>query len=236
MTKLMLVSDYDGTLKSNVKNLKINIETINRFREQGNLFTISTGRNYCSIKKECKKYNINYDYLFCNNGRVLFDQNDKIIYKKNLDIEFLKELNTIITDCYGIKAVKYYNSYRETNLTFDNSIIEVFIKLNIVNNLISLKEYFETKYPDINILKYFIYTWIKQDMDKSKGLEILTEILSNEILKENIITIGNNYNDLTMLKNYKGYKILLSYPFLYGQGLKTTKEVHTLIKRLEKCN
>ena len=51
MQKLMLVSDYDGTFKSNIKNLKINIEAVNRFRENGNLFAISTARSFNSIKK-----------------------------------------------------------------------------------------------------------------------------------------------------------------------------------------
>ena len=33
----LLVSDYDGTLKPDIKNLMINIEAINEFRKKGNL-------------------------------------------------------------------------------------------------------------------------------------------------------------------------------------------------------
>ena len=40
----LLVSDYDGTLKSDVKNLKININAIKKFMDEGNTFCIATGR------------------------------------------------------------------------------------------------------------------------------------------------------------------------------------------------
>ena len=52
----LLVSDYDGTLKSDIKNLMVNIEAINEFRKKGNHFSIATGRDYYSIKKEIDKY------------------------------------------------------------------------------------------------------------------------------------------------------------------------------------
>lgn len=234
MQKIMLVSDYDGTLKSDIKNLKININAINKFREKGHLFVISTGRSYHSIKKECKKYEINYDYLFCNNGRVLFDYKDDIIYQKNFDNEILLEINSIIENHSGIKSIEYYNPYGKTDLVFNNSIIEIYLRLNILNMYPSLKKHIEDKYPDLKFSKCLIYASLKKKIDKSRGLQILADKLSDDILRENIITVGDNYNDLSMLKDFDGYRIQSSYPFLYGKGLKTTREVHTLIKKLEK--
>ena len=40
--KNMIVSDYDETLYQNAEQLKINIEAIKKFREQGNIFVLST--------------------------------------------------------------------------------------------------------------------------------------------------------------------------------------------------
>lgn len=234
MNKKMLVSDYDGTLKSNLKNLKLNIKAIKRFRKNGNLFVISTGRGYHSIKEECKQYDIPYDYLFCNDGAVLFDSNDNIIYKKNIASEILLEINSIIDSYRGIKSIEYYNAYNKTNLVLDNSIIQIFINLNIINDYNKLKKYIETNFSDIKMVKYFIYSSLTTNTNKSEGLEILANKLANEISRENIITVGDNYNDLEMLKDFNGYRMLLSYPFLFGHGLKVTKEVHTLIKKLEK--
>ena len=234
MTKLMLVSDYDGTFKSDIKNLKINIEAINKFREAGNIFAISTGRMYKSIKKECRMYNINYDYLFCNDGAVLFDSEDNIIYKETIDTKTLLEISSIINEYEGIKSIEYYNSYDKTDLVLDDSIIQILINLKILNDYKNLKKYITNKFPDIKMSKYFIYSWLTKNTDKSKGLEILANKLSNEISRENIITIGDNFNDLAMLKDFNGYRILLSYPVLYGKGLKVIPEVHRLIKKIEK--
>jgi len=234
MQRLMLVSDYDGTLKSDIKNLKININAVNKFRENGNLFAISTGRSYSSIKKECIKYNINYDYLFCNNGAVLFDSKDDIIYQKYFDNKMLLEINSIIEKCTGIKSIEYYNSYGKTDLVFNDSIIEVYLKLNILNTYQNLRKSLENKYSDLKIFKYLIYASLKKKTDKSEGLQILANKLFDDIPRENIITVGDNYNDLTMLRDFNGYRLLSSYPFLYGKGLKTTREVHTLIKKIEK--
>ena len=72
----LLVSDYDGTLKSSVKDLMLNIEAINKFREKGNLFVIITGRGK-SIREYIEEYNIPYDYLICENGAIIYDKNDK---------------------------------------------------------------------------------------------------------------------------------------------------------------
>ena len=233
MQKLMLVSDYDGTFKSNIKNLKINIEAVNRFRENGNLFAISTARSFNSIKKECIKYNIKYDYLFCNNGLVLFDDKDNVIYKKHIDNEVLLEINSIIN--YNlINSVEYYNSYRKTDLILNNSIIKVRFGLNILLSYPKLYQYIESKYTDLKISNYYIYASLKKILDKCKGLEVLADKLSSVVLRENIITVGNSFNDFSMLKSFDGYRMLFSNPFLFGSDLKTTKEVHTLMRKLEK--
>jgi len=79
----LLAVDYDGTFKSNLKNLKINIDKINQFMQSGNKFAIITGRSFKQIESEIKKYNIKYNYLVCNNGLIVFDETNKII-KYNL--------------------------------------------------------------------------------------------------------------------------------------------------------
>ena len=60
----LLVSDFDGTLFIDYPSLEKNIHAIQRFREEGNLFVINSGRNYTSLMKEIKQYQIPYDILF----------------------------------------------------------------------------------------------------------------------------------------------------------------------------
>ena len=115
-----LVSDYDGTLKSDIYNLKINISAINEFRKKGNHFAIATGRNYESIKNEINKYNIKYDYLITNDGAITFDRFDNILNVEMIDSLLLKELCNYI---YSFK--KYKNKLNVFTIPNSNEIIEI---------------------------------------------------------------------------------------------------------------
>ena len=64
------------------------------------------------------------------------------------------------------------------------------------------------------------------------GIDLLLEYLDGEIKEDDVITVGDNRNDLEMLTRYDGYKILTSYSCLYAKGIKTTREVHTLVKKM----
>ncbi len=83
----ILISDFDKTFYT--ENYDNNIKLINEFVNAGNKFVIATGRSYTSIKKEINKYNIPYNYLICNNGSVIFNEQDEIIYKYPISEEIL---------------------------------------------------------------------------------------------------------------------------------------------------
>ena len=98
----LLVSDYDGTIKTYDKNpnfvekiiFRENIKTINNFIKD-NRFVIATGRNTKSIYDETKKYKILYDYLISYNGRVIVDKNNNIINAEYINRDFFNDLFNI---------------------------------------------------------------------------------------------------------------------------------------------
>ena len=90
----------------------------------------------------------------------------------------------------------------------------------------------QNQYPELGFSKVFRHVFIKEKCDKSIGIDLLLEYLDGEVKADDVITVGDNRNDLEMLTKYDGYKILTSYPCLYGKGIKTTREVHTLVKKL----
>lgn len=90
----ILFSDYDGTLRINGKVSSKNVEAIKKFQVAGNTFAIATGRGFNSIKAECNKYGISPTYFVCNNGGAVFDANGNIIDLKTVSVELTK----IITD------------------------------------------------------------------------------------------------------------------------------------------
>ncbi len=241
MARKMLVSDYDGTLKSDLKNLMINIEAVKAFRKQGNLFTISTGRPYDSIKMECDRYGIEYDFLNCCDGSVLFDSQDNLLFANKFSRADLIALAITFQGEESIKEINYYGTHglvdvdrNKVGREDQDDIIMINLKLKLFK---SIKDYitgFEKDYPNIKFAKAFNNVFIKDEFYKSDGIQKLEEYLSGEVTRDNIITVGDALNDLKLLQEYDGFKMLTSYPCMYGKGLKTTREVHRLIKKINR--
>ena len=203
----LLVSDYDGTLKPDIKNLMINIEAINEFRKKGNHFSIATGRDYYSIKKEIDKYNIKYDYLITNDGALTLDGNDNVLSAEIIEEEIIKEFKIPNTD----------------------TIIELQLITNLFDSLDEIKSLVssDSSMKISKLYKLFLkFIFIKKDCNKSTAIKKIENNYSE------IITVGDNLNDLEMLRDYNGYKMLYSYPIMYTKNIKTTTNVHSLIKKL----
>ena len=102
----LLVSDYDQTVSTDDLSIRFNIKKINEFRKNGNLFMLSTGREYSSIKSEVKKWNIKYDYLSYADGTTMYDKNDKLIFISKMDEDGVK-ISEILKKQYGQKINIY---------------------------------------------------------------------------------------------------------------------------------
>ena len=173
----LLVSDYDNTIKPYEKNpniiektvFKKNIESINRFIENGNKFVIATGRNTKSIQDEVKKYGINYDYLIAYNGRVIIDKNNKIIYAKYID----EELSRYLFDSGLLEKYILFDEFESTENK--ENLIYIRAKLNTYKNVKELINSLRKKYPNIKIdYTYLINVLlIRHDFNKYLGIEKL---------------------------------------------------------------
>ena len=240
MERKMLVSDYDGTLCSDIKNLKLNVEAIKEFRKQGNLFTISTGRTYKSIMHQIDLFHIPYDYLICCDGTVLFDNESNLLGVDDMSKSDILVTSLVARNEKAIKEITYYDPYSEIEMdkklrnVEDNKIVVIRLKKKLLSSLKQYCKCIKSEMPHLSFATYGNEIFIKGPYNKKTGIESLEKILFGKISKENIITVGDNFNDLEMLREYDGYKMLASYPCMYGKGLKTTREVHTLIKRISK--
>ena len=77
------------------------------------------------------------------------------------------------------------------------------------------------------LYKLFLkFIFIKKYCNKSTAIKKIENNYSE------IISVGDNLNDLEMLRDYNGYKMLYSYPIMYTKNIKTTTNVHSLIKKL----
>ena len=234
--KYILFSDYDGTIKPD-ENLNLfdtilfdsNINAINKF-QQDNQFVITTARSTDSILEETKKYSIGYDYITSLDGLVTIDSKNEIVYSKIIEKDILNKIKIVLLK-HGFKKVYMYNSFGRTN-NYEN-IVMLIIDINnkdLIKYIIDILE----PYKELNI-KYNIFSrtiFISYKMNKSKGISTLLDKINIDD-KTKIITVGDNINDIEMLEDYNGYKVLLSNPYLYSKKIKTTLSVKSLIKKIE---
>lgn len=196
----ILVSDFDNTLFT--KDYLENIKKINEFVKKGNMFIIATGRNVNHLKKDIQSYNINYSYLICNDGGIIVDKFDNIIYRLDVlknDVQslfdFLNKEN--INEIYIDNGFDYFKD----NKTVVNAIIG---KIKNRKQTLKTAKKIEKKYP--NIFCYLSISWLNIVNKKaSKGEAIMFLKNKLNLKKTNIYTVGDEVNDISMNSMFNGY-------------------------------
>lgn len=232
MNKKVLVVDYDRTLFINNSDMLNNINSINKFRENGNIFIIATGRTYNSLKKEIDKYNIEYDYLILNHGSFVIKKDKSTLFHYKIDKNILFDITNYLSK-YKPKSVMYSYYTEDTNdinnpdiskitIVFQKDI-ETFKKvmMDIVkkyNNKLNI--YFTQNY-EIEI--------ISKETNKSRAIDLLMK--KANFKKENIYTIGDSYTDIDMINDYNGSCMEKSIDILKNnKNIKKYSSVSVLIK------
>ena len=93
----ILASDFDGTLTQHGTVSDKDKAAIAAWRKAGNLFGVNTGRGYCGIKTELERHQVDYDFLLCNNGGLIYENEAKPIEQKTADGEVLPSLVSLIS-------------------------------------------------------------------------------------------------------------------------------------------
>lgn len=247
MQRKLLVSDYDGTFLCD-NDISLNIDSVNNFVSNGNLFALATGRNYNSIKKETMKYNIPYDYLICNNGTSIFDSDDNLILNNSIHSSKVLKAYNYLTTLSIISTINFYDIYGNQTLKYYN-VAEIIctVKISDIRELINIKEDINTILflDSISFTRYsknfdtidfvlnndaITYLILKEYIDKKNGITFISEIES--IDKSDIYTIGNDSNDYEMLNYFNGYKMLNSRKCISSLDVPVIESVYKLIKRI----
>ena len=236
MSYKLVVTDMDGTfLNSKAQISDENLKIVKKLNERGILFSIATGRLDTMIKAYLRQIGNNNPVISCNGALVRNVTKGEFYHAQIIKREdFLKiidicKANNLIFAVYCEYTVysesvegriKYFVKYNESLCEEDK------ISINIVDNI----------YTDLNekVFKILITNdnselleRVKEDINKIPGIEAcksssnlldimaagvskgnalkdLAEIL--KIKREEIIAIGDNHNDLSMLE-YAGYAI-----------------------------
>lgn len=226
----VLVSDFDDTLFN--EQYYENVEEINRFVDIGNCFIIATGRNVNQLKRDLAKVDLKFHYLICNDGAIILDNDFNIIRRTDINsdvtLKILKELKkdsniieVLIDDGFNYFTDKIENTnailgrYREPTKAFER-----------IENLME-------KFPDIK--GYLSYNWINiinKNTSKGEAIKYLAEKLN--LNKNQIYTVGDGINDVSMNEMFKGYYMEgISHPKLVSVSRGSVKSVKELIQLIK---
>lgn len=235
----LLVSDYDGTLSTNKYDMKINCEYLNNFINSGNKFVLSSGRPLISIKRQIEMYNIPYSYIASSDGSYLFDKNDNLLLANHMSKKIIDEIDDLKK--LDIYREIQYSRPRYNGTTVDNdeigSIAFVIEKDNITDEFLYL--YNKLKENNSNDYQFETYGYDKRyfymvrpkGVNKSVPIRFLEKKL--KIPKSKIYTIGDNNNDIEMIRDYNGFMIGDNED-VEKVALKKYNSVHELIKDINK--
>ena len=206
----LVVSDLDGTLLSNFHVPNSNKSSIQRIREKGIKFCITTGRTIQSTKnilKEIGTYNEENEYSILFNGCVIIEnKNNKVLFFKGIDFEISNKLFEIgkkydvMLLVYSIDNCFVWKSY-EKEIERQKSYEELLTFMDDLNiNFIKEKNIQITKIVFVNEDHNYLLK-IKEELDKIFGNEISISTSANMYLEINAKNV-NKGNALEWLANY----------------------------------
>lgn len=213
----LLVSDFDGTLHTCDEVMEMNVKKIQDFIDQGNIFMLSSGRSYESLKAKMKLYNIPVSYMATEDGSHLFDKRGRLIHEVTMSKDILSDIDPII-ELGRHKELQFgtTRAYLHERTDKDISSVNFVIDEDKINNdFIFEWEKLKLKHPDYEYLVYgyfiknhgmvYYYCIKPKNIDKSIPVSKLAEL--KKLSKNSIFTIGDGDNDIPMIKEFNGFMI-----------------------------
>ena len=225
----IIASDFDNTLfVKDEKTVKKNIESINSFIKKGNIFIVVTGRMYTDLKQELDKYNIKYSYLICEDGTKIFNNLDYSIKDYLLPTEKVERIEEIFKE----RNLDYFldDGYNITNNK--NDCIKINSKITDREIYTKLLEEIKSK---VDVYAYLSREYLNiTDSEASKSIA-LKYLMENEKYSLNdLYVIGDDVNDIEMIKDFNGYTMTNHTDLLDGVGKKEFATLSDFIDYVEK--
>ena len=245
------ITDYDGTLKPLKSEVpKSNIEAIQRWRKAGNKFGIATGRNINLLEFELKNYDITLDFAICVNGAVIFDKNKNILHSVKIPPSIIKDFielpmvkdvdNEMIVCCewkifsirpYAEMPVELIPEIKLNEAAQLKDAVQFGIKFKTADEALNAAAELNKIFPMLNGNPNRNYLDINmRGVDKKYGIEKLIEIM--DWTDNQILVIGDDSNDLPMIKHFNGFTVKTAAPFMHEAAVKVYNSVGDMLDNL----
>ncbi len=190
--------DLDGTLLKDFKTInKEDIEALKKAQDNGITVSIATGRLDYEIKMLMQKYQIK-GYRISQNGAVVFDDNNQLVYEKSLSYQ---DIMKILEALKGHHIIVFFQ-------TADAYIVE---KKHPIVSEFEKSQTFITYIENMNILNeldHYEFVTISVWAEEGHNIEIKKQL--DKILPKHVVTyVSSKYTlDITSAVNSKGNAIV----------------------------
>lgn len=238
MNRILLVSDLDGTLLDTAQRISPeNIEAIRRFREQGGIFTLATGRMEQSVIPFVQTLQLDVPVIVYNGARIYSPATGEVLYDRHLPLtqELWDRLLEQADDAVGIflyRGGEVYTPFRNEIvekherkdrvpciLLTDRNVFGDVTKLLLISDDLEKLKRFECIVEDSGMPNEMIYSeWnylevLPPDVSKGVALQELQRILNLE--NAYTMAVGDNLNDLSMVRcANRGFAVENAHPDL----------------------
>lgn len=229
MNKL-LVSDFDRTLYVDSDISQENLRALEKWKQNGNLFAIATGRGERSLREKLCKYHTEPDYLICNNGARVVDRKGKILFERTIEDDIawdiikglIQEYHMPVDATLKNRKIHVFNTLQEFE-QICRGILQIHLRFKDADQTQKATEMVNLHYGKV---KAFANEWnldiVCSGVDKAEGVTIL---LKTTGWQGRVITVGDSYNDLCMLKRFGGYTMSSADEKMRNQALYICKSV-----------
>lgn len=229
---MIVISDFDNTLypHSNVSQFQANLKMVQKFRQSGNLFCLASGRNVSSLTRAWPEYKQYLDYVILENGATCLDIDGKLLFQYSIQKSIVQNICQTIADNFTspIAFVYYYKAKEWPVLDHDVTKLRCWVTDSAVGEEIiqsvkaeygNLVQSFLTKHAQMTSVD-----WISEPTKYHAFIDIMSieagkantikRLDSSYLSKSNaqIITIGDDTNDIEMIKQYDGYAVKAAVP------------------------
>lgn len=228
MIKLITI-DVDGTLVTPLKRLtKTNITAINKARDAGVHIALASGRPYSGMKALVNKLNLNQEgnFTICQNGSYIFDnlthQPISGTYQSPIDLKIIDDLlKDYDVQISAMDHKSFYSRHAKPNIytkidakisklpleikSYDDfSDDKTFGRILIMGRKSEMDRLYKNMPKELTDNYYAVKTapFLIEVMNKNtnKGYAISAMAKNLKISQDEIMSIGNERNDIPMLE------------------------------------
>lgn len=248
-------SDFDGTLYRNEKFLPEDLPAISAWRAAGNKFGLVTGRCRTMIAPLLKKHGVALDFLICDNGAIIYDDDGRIIFETELPKKILFELmaepfvqrslhfafeTADKVSCANVKpnswVLRENQRWKFPIDIIDAAQIEQLGKINQFALLFETPEEAQSATDKLN-QKFgeqihaqkntYSVDIVSFGINKARGVENLLQIMN---WRGEVYVIGDESNDLPMIRHFGGYTVATAKDFVKREAKEIFESVGAMLK------